>query len=137
MTANEKRIYILYDELVPRFGKAESLAGELIRAVAIIEYCYHVEGDKAGIGHGEETCNLAARFLIARGTEEIGTLVQSFGNADSEGAYEKLLDILEGMVAGYVENTPELQNIPTEGIWEFCEKEDAKKRNNLHNFCPK
>ena len=33
MTKNEERINKLFEELVPASGKAESLAGELIRAL--------------------------------------------------------------------------------------------------------
>ena len=38
MTKNEERINKLFEELVPFEGKAESLAGELVRAMSRIGY---------------------------------------------------------------------------------------------------
>lgn len=38
MTKNHERINELFEELVPGSGKAESLAGELVRAMARIGY---------------------------------------------------------------------------------------------------
>ena len=64
MTKNHERINELFEELVPGSGKAESLAGELVRAMARIGYRWYNDGDQVGIGYGRETCNPAARFLI-------------------------------------------------------------------------
>ena len=38
MTKNEERLSKLFKELVPDMGKAESLAGELVRAINRIGY---------------------------------------------------------------------------------------------------
>ncbi len=64
MTKNHERINQLFEELVPASGKAENLAGELVRAMARIGYRWYNDGDQVGIGYGRETCNPAARFLI-------------------------------------------------------------------------
>ena len=42
MTKNEERINKLFEELVPASGKAESLAGELIRAMSRIAYRFYM-----------------------------------------------------------------------------------------------
>ena len=76
MTKNEERINKLFKELVPETGKADSLAGELVRAMY------------------------------------------------SEEAYEKVLDILCGAVADYVEQNPDLRNQPTEDMWDFKDEEE-------------
>lgn len=77
MTKNHERINELFEELVPESGKAESLAGELVRAMARIGYRWYNDGDQVGIGYGRETCNPAARFLIHKGNKEVGDLAAS------------------------------------------------------------
>ena len=74
MTKNEERINKLFKELVPETGKADSLAGELVRAMSRIGYRFYNDGDQLGIGYGKETCNPAARFLIAKGNAEVSSL---------------------------------------------------------------
>ena len=108
MTKNEERINKLFKELVPETGKADSLAGELVRAMSRIGYRFYNDGDQLGIGYGKETCNPAGRFL----------------GVYSEEAYEKVLDILCGAVADYVEQNPDLRNQPTEDMWDFKDEEE-------------
>ena len=45
MTKNEDRINKLFKELVPDTGKADSLAGELVRAMSRIGYRFYNDGD--------------------------------------------------------------------------------------------
>ena len=74
MTKNEDRINKLFKELVPDTGKADSLAGELVRAMSRIGYRFYNDGDQLGIGYGKETCNPAGRFLGAKGNDKIAKL---------------------------------------------------------------
>ena len=111
MTKNHERINELFEELVPGSGKAESLAGELVRAMARIGYRWYNDGDQVGIGYGRETCNPAARFLIHKGNKEVSDLAASIWGIHSEEAYEKLIDLLAGAVADYVENHLELRTL--------------------------
>ena len=119
MLKNEERINALFEELVPASGKADSLAGELVRAVSRIGYRFFNDGDQLGIGYGKETCNPAGRFLIAKAPKEIGDLVADLWGMCSEAGYEAVLDILTGKVADYVESHPELREQPTEDMWSF------------------
>ena len=48
MTKNEDRINKLFKELVPDTGKADSLAGELVRAMSRIGYRFYNDGEPAG-----------------------------------------------------------------------------------------
>ena len=77
MTKNHERINQLFEKLVPASGKAENLAGELVRAMARIGYRWYNDGDQVGIGYGRETCNPAARFLIHKGNKEVSDLAAS------------------------------------------------------------
>ena len=101
MTKNEERINKLFKELVPETGKANSLAGELIRAMSRIAYRFYNDGDQVGMGYGKETCNPAARFLMAKGNKRVSSLATAIWGIFSEDAYEDLLDILAGAVADY------------------------------------
>ena len=125
MTKNEDRINKLFKELVPETGKAGSLAGELVRAMTRIGYRFCNDGDMVNIAYGKETCNPPARFLIAKGNHEIADLTVALWEICSEDAYEKVLDTLEGAVADYIEQNPDLRSQPTEDMWSFKdEKED-------------
>lgn len=109
---------------LPVSGKADSLAGELIRAINRIAYRFYNDGDQVGIGYGKETCNPAARFLMEKGNKEIKELAASIWQIYSETAYEKLLEILAGAAADYVEQTPELRNTPTDDMWDYYDKDE-------------
>ena len=123
LTARE-RINKLFEELVPFEGKADSLAGELVRAMSRIGYRFYNDGDQLGIGYGKETCNPAGRFLGAKGNDKIAKLTADAWAVYSEEAYEKVLDILCGAVADYVEQNPDLRNQPTEDMWDFKDEEE-------------
>ncbi|MBQ3348785.1 MAG: hypothetical protein IJG38_00145 [Thermoguttaceae bacterium] len=56
---NEK----MFDQLVPGTGKADTLGGEVLRAINRIGYRFFNDGDKAWEGYGRETVNPAVRFL--------------------------------------------------------------------------
>ena len=126
MTKNEDRINKLFKELVPETGKADSLAGELVRAMSRIGYRFYNDGDQLGIGYGKETCNPPARFLIAKGNHEIADLTVALWEIFSEDAYEKVLDTLEGAVADYIEQNPDLRNQPTKDMWDFKDEQEDR-----------
>jgi hypothetical protein len=50
---------------VPRLGAAETVAGEIIRAMGRLRYRYWNDGDMAGVGYGNETCNSSNRYLLS------------------------------------------------------------------------
>lgn len=122
MKKNEARINNLFEQLVPMSGKADSLAGELVRATSRIGYRFFNDGDLVNVGYGKETCNPAARFLIAKGNSEISDLTIALWEISSEDAYEKILDALEGAVADYIKQNPDLRTQPTEDMWSFADE---------------
>ena len=124
MTKNAERINKLFEELVPFEGKANSLAGELVRAMSRIGYRFYNDGDQLGIGYGKETCNPAGRFLGAKGNDRIARLTADAWAVYSEEAYEKIRDSLEGAVADYIEQNPDLRNQPTEDMWSFRDEDE-------------
>lgn len=126
MTKNEERLSKLFNELVPDMGKADSLAGELVRAINRIGYRFCNDGDMVNQGYGKETCNAPARFLMAKGNHEIADLTVALWEIFSEDAYEKVMDTLEGAVADYIEQNPDLRSQPTEDMWSFFDEEEDK-----------
>lgn len=121
---NEKlqdRINALFEELVPFEGKADSLAGEIVRAISRIGYRFYNDGDQLGIGYGKETCNPAGRFLAARTNQAIASMVWALWGVYSRDSYEILLGKLTEMVADYIDGHPELKNQSTPDMWSFSD----------------
>ena len=90
-----------------------------------IAYRFYNDGDQVGMGYGKETCNPAARFLMAKGNKRVSSLATAIWGIYDEGAYEDLLDILAGAVADYVEQTSDLRTTPTEDMWSYRTDEDV------------
>ena len=122
MITNQDKINALFEELVPASGKADSLAGELVRATSRIGYRFYNDGDQLGVGYGKETCNPAGRFLIKKAPKEIGDLVAALWGMYTEDGYEAVLDVLVGKVADYVDANPDLRSQPTEDMFDYYDK---------------
>ena len=122
MLKNEARMNALFEELVPMSGKADSLAGELVRATCRIGYRFFNDGDQLGIGYGKETCNAAGRFILKKTPREIGDLVAALWGMASEGGYEAVLDVLVGRMADYIDENPDLRNQPTENMYDYYDE---------------
>ena len=97
-----------------------------------IGYRFYNDGDQLGIGYGKETCNPAGRFLGVKGNDKIAKLTADAWAVYSEEAYEKVLDILCGAVADYVEQNPDLRNQPTEDMWDFKDEEEDQDLSLIH-----
>jgi hypothetical protein len=62
---SEKVLDILFEELVPSKGKADTVAGELVRAMMRILYRDYNDGDLFYEGYGIETCGGSVAYLIS------------------------------------------------------------------------
>lgn len=124
MTKNEEKLDVLFKELVPYSGKAESLAGEIVRAMMRIVFRNFNDGDHVGVGYGKETCNPAARFLINKLPKDISALVLAIWGMYSDEAYDAVLDVLVGKVADYVNDHPELRTTETEDMFSFRDEHE-------------
>jgi hypothetical protein len=60
----EDRNEPLYGELVPGAGKADTVQGEMLRAINRIVYRYYNDGDEYHTGYGTETAGPAHSFLV-------------------------------------------------------------------------
>lgn len=123
MTENDKKLEALFNELVPRIGKASSLAGEVVRAAGRIGYRWSNDGDQIGIGYGKETCNAAARFLLIHGNKDVQVLITALWGLSDYRQYTRILDQLIGAVVSFVNSNPELRTMPTEDMFDYFFKE--------------
>ncbi len=119
-----KKINELFRELVPAVGKADSLAGELVRAACRLKYRFYNDGDMVGVDYGKETCNAAARFLAHNGNISIAICCQKLVEYNyDEDVYENMLDRLVEAVANYVEENPWLRKRETVDMYSYYDPE--------------
>jgi len=98
VNTTEQKIDILFAELVPTRGNADTVAGEIIRAVSRIAYRNWNDGDHVGVGYGKETCNPAARYLMRKAGADVAQAVS-----------DTLLERVQEAVLEYIELNPELK----------------------------
>lgn len=121
----DKKIDMLFDELVPECGAADNVAGEIIRALGRLRYRYYNDGDLIGIGYGNETCNAAARFLQKHTTPEISRIIELMWGLMIKAQYEDLLNDLSAAVAKFIEDKPELKTTEnTDDMWNYQTDDD-------------
>ena len=123
MTAAEQRINALFEELVPVSGKADTVAGEIIRAVSRIIYRNYNDGDHVGVGYGNETCYSAARYLgEVAGSHVQQAVIDMWGIADDD-RYNKAVETLEEKVLAYLDEHPELKTTAnSEDMWDYIDR---------------
>ena len=127
-TGYDEELNKLFDELVPASGKADTMAGELVRAICRISYRWYNDGDQLGIGYGKETCNPAGRYLGEFGSDEMAKMLYQLiydpiYDDSYDGAYEAALIDLEGETLKYLKDNPELRTMPNEiDMWELRDK---------------
>lgn len=92
-------IHKLFEEYVPMQGPAETVLGEIVRAICRIGHRCYNDGDCIGVGYGNETCNAPARYLIeVCGGDVEGEINNLWGrNYNSDG-----LEDLEDLVLGHI-----------------------------------
>lgn len=123
MTATEK-IDELFERLVPDTGKADTVAGEIVRAVSRIGFRWNNDGDQIGTGYGRETCNPAARYLIAKADDKVIDIIYDmWGPNMTDSEYDDCLQELCAAVLNYLDNSPELEATPnTEDMFDYRDK---------------
>ena len=116
----ENRINALFEELVPASGKADTVAGEIIRAVSRIAYRNYNDGDHIGIGYGNETCNPAARYLGEVAGDCVKQAIVNMWGVGDDSRYDNAVEALEEAVLEYLEQHPELKTtVNSEDMWDY------------------
>lgn len=120
MTVAKKKIEALFEELVPESGKADTVAGEIVRAVSRIAYRNYNDGDHIGIGYGNETCNPAARYLGKVVGGRVQQAIIDMWGVGNDDRYDKAVEVLEEAVLEYLEQHPELKDTAnSEDMWDY------------------
>ena len=111
------RINEKFERLVPTTGKADTVAGEIVRAMCRIGYRWYNDGDMIGQGYGKETCNPAARFLGFKVDDAtarlLWNLMYEYDRLPDDLYDEKLDDVLAG-VLDFLDAHPELETTPND-----------------------
>jgi hypothetical protein len=127
MNNYKEKLDALFEELVPEEGKADSLAGEIVRAVSRIVYRWNNDGDRVGYGYGRETCNPAARFLVQKAPKEIADVASSlWGGGMACSDYEKKLNVLVEATVKEIEAQPELREQETLDMFDFTDLDEDR-----------
>lgn len=117
--AIEEKLNGMFDELVPPTGKADTLAGEIVRAICRIGYRNWNDGDHLGVGYGRETCNPAGRFLAKKCDDKVARCVADAWGIILDDLYDEALERLEIAVWEYLDAHPELRQAPnSEDMWD-------------------
>lgn len=114
MTATENKINAIFERLVPASGKADTVAGEIARAMCRIGYRWLNDGDRLGQGYGRETCNPSGRWLAETCRGWVEDAVYGAWKTTNEVDYEAALNTLEDAVLEYLETHPELETTKNE-----------------------
>lgn len=102
-----------FKELVPSSGKADTKAGELIRAMMRILYRDYNDGDKFNEGYGLETCGPAAVYLIQNDFTDLRDYAEEkheegiFADENDE-EYTNFLNSVAEQVITHIEQNPQL-----------------------------
>ena len=111
MTEAEKKEWAEMERrLMPGSGKADTVAGEIIRAADRIWYRWYNDGDKINVGYGRETCNGTARYLEKiRGAE---FPAEVWNGSLGEDDYTKFTENLVAEMYAFIKERPELETTP-------------------------
>lgn len=122
----EKRLEDLFDQLVPPSGKADTVAGEIVRAAMRIGYRNFNDGDHIGVGYGRETCNPAARYLMERAGDVVEQIIANdLWGETGHGRYEAALTKMNCAVVEYLDEHPELASTPNdEDMWDYRDDQE-------------
>lgn len=119
----------IFDELVPSSGKAETVAGEYVRAIMRILYRDYNDGDMFFTGYGLETCGSSAAYLSDNSFDKqiSQILEQASYLSENEDVYTSRItdlaqDVLDYLVDNedlfYTENTVDSRDYSYEYIEE-------------------
>lgn len=124
-TNNELRINDLFEELVPSMGKADTVAGEIVRATCWLGYRNWNDGDHIGVGYGNETCNPAARYLLNTEDPDIVKIIDDMWGVQSDRLYDAAMEVLLESVLNYLDKHPELKTKEnTEDMFDYTNPDE-------------
>jgi hypothetical protein len=100
----EDRNEPLYDKLVPGQGDAETVEGEMLRAINRIVYRFYNDGDKYFEGYGTETAGPAHSFLVNANHPLKSAMIKLFDEPSGDSSYERMLKDVLDMILDHIES---------------------------------
>ena len=126
-TVATKKLSELFEKHVPRSGPAPTEGGEIVRAITRIGYRWYNDGDMLGHGYGNETCNPAGRFLMAKCGGDISKTVAAMWRCELDRLYDVGVAVLEELVLNFLEDNPGLfERENKDDIWNYKELGDRE-----------
>lgn len=118
---NREQLCALFRRLVSFEGKADTVAGEIVRAINRIGYRYWNDGEQFGYWSGKETVNPAGRYLMEKCDPAVRDAVKDAWSTDyDDPVYEKKLATLMAAILEYLKSHPELEIMEnTEDMFDF------------------
>ena len=113
---------------VPAMGNAPTMGGEMVRAMNRIGYRYLNDGVKLNDGYGRETVNPAARYLMAKGSDDVKDALEQMwapysGDYYSDEQYEMMLTELGNALLIQFDEQPDLFSTPNkEDMFDYADK---------------
>lgn len=107
---------VLFDILVPASGEADSVAGELVRAMMRLLYRDANDGDKFFEGYGITSCASSAEYLFDNGFAEPiqNMLDHAWQLSEDDTKYTDALYNLTDKIIHHIKNNTELMFTPNE-----------------------
>ena len=129
---NDKIWEQLWDEYVPSMGTAETVGGEILRAMSRIIYRFYNDGDMVGVGYGNETCNSSDRYLCDVVPDYV-TLDQFYECQEKE--YENQMLKNHRLVFSYLMNNKEVfEQLNTTDSREASEEDLRRERQSYDDY---
>ena len=110
-------------KLVPSEGKANTIAGEIIRATSRLQYRFFNDGDMVFWDEGNDTCNAAYRYLETyfENIDTIRSYIDVLRNAAGMPEdYTQAINDLVNKICNYLNSHDELQTTENNtDMWDF------------------
>lgn len=136
--ADREVLSVLFDELVPNEGKADTVKGEVVRAINRVLYRWYNDGDKFFYAYGKETVGNVMSYLV--GCEDIPpayrrmilSLTAKVEDTYDDDSYWKFLKSLTRAVVSLLEsgqiddrnNTVDSATFPSKWEYDYSEEEE-------------
>lgn len=100
----EDRNEPLYDKLVPGKGDADTVEGEMLRAINRIAYRFYNDGDKYFEYYGTETAGPAHSFLVNANHPLRSAMRKILDEPSGDASYERMIKDALDMILDYIES---------------------------------
>lgn len=132
----EDRNEPLYDKLVPGQGDAETVEGEMLRAINRIAYRFYNDGDKYFEYYGTETAGPAHSFLVNANHPLRSAMRKILDEPSGDASYERMIKDALDMILDYIESRRGKYTKNTlGGIYDYePEFEDEEEEDDYDNY---